>query len=66
MKKTYITPEMEIFNIQVDGALLAGSVFTPTDWNTGGDATSRMFEDGGMNFLMGGDDYSDLEKFLFP
>ena len=66
MKKKYIAPEMEIFNIQVGGALLAGSAtITPHDWTGGGDATCPMnFDDENMNFLMGGGDFSDFEKLL--
>ena len=62
MKKQYITPETEIFNLQIEGALLAGSVLNPTDWSGGGDANSRLLEDEGMDILTG--DF-DLEKMLF-
>lgn len=60
MRKIYMTPDMEIYNFQIEGALLAGSVLNPTDWSGGGGADSRLLED---NFLM---DDSDLEKLLFP
>ena len=58
MKKQYITPETEIFNLQIEGALLAGSVLEPTIWKGGGGADSRLFEDEGMDVLTGD---SDLE-----
>jgi hypothetical protein len=58
MKKQYTTPETEIFNLQIEGALLAGSVFEPTIWKGGGGADSRLFEDEGMDILTGD---SDLE-----
>ena len=63
--KKYIAPEMEIFNIKIESTLLAGSSLTPEDWGGGGEAGSpMMLEDDTMNFLMGGGDYSDLEKLL--
>ena len=62
MKKQYITPETEIFNLQIEGALLAGSVLNPIDWRGGGGADSRLLEDEGMDILTG--DF-DLEKWLF-
>lgn len=58
MKKQYITPETEIFNLQIEGTLLAGSVLNPIDWRVGGDANSRLLEDEGMDILTGD---SDLE-----
>lgn len=58
MKKQYITPETEIFNLQIEGALLAGSVFEPTIWTGGGGADSRLLGDEGMDILTGD---SDLE-----
>lgn len=41
--------------MQVESTLLAGSSLTPEDWGGGGDAGSRMFEDDGMDILMGED-----------
>ena len=65
MKKKYIAPEMEIFNIKIESTLLAGSALTPEDWGGGGEAGSPMMpDDENMNFLMGGGDFSDLEKLL--
>ena len=58
MKKQYITPETEIFNLQIEGALLAGSVLNPIDWRGGGGADSRLLGDEGMDILTGD---SDLE-----
>lgn len=65
MKRKYMTPETEVFNIKIESALLAGSVLDPTDWTGGGGADAPFMEDDEMNFLMGGGDYSDLEKLLF-
>jgi hypothetical protein len=54
--KKYIAPEMEIFNMQIESTLLAGSVtLTPNPWEGTGDAGSRMFEDDGIDILMGED-----------
>lgn len=65
MKRKYITPEIEIFNIQAGGTLLAGSVtLTPKDWTGGGEAASPLFNDDSFNLIMGGDDFSDFEKLL--
>ena len=65
MKKIYIIPQMEIFSIKPTNAILATSL-TPEPWDGGGGAGSRLFEDDGMDFLMRGGEYSDLEKMLLP
>ncbi len=65
MKKKYIIPQMEIFSIKPTNAILATSL-TPEPWDGGGGAGSRLFEDDGMDLLMGGGEYSDLEKMLLP
>ena len=55
-KKQYITPEMEIFNIRVESTLLAGSItLIANPWEGNGEAGSRMFEDDGIEILMGED-----------
>ena len=66
MKKTYIAPEMETFHMQTVGPLLNTSNFNAEEWGGGGIGGSRIFEDDGMNFIMGGGEYSDLEKMLLP
>lgn len=66
MKKQYMTPETEVFNIQTEGILLTGSILDPIDHTGGGTADAPlMSDDDVMDFLMGGGDYSDLEKLLF-
>ena len=66
MKKIYMTPETEVFNIQTEGILLTGSILDPIDHTGGGTADAPlMSDDDVMDFLMGGGDYSDLEKLLF-
>lgn len=42
--------------MQIESTLLAGSVtLTPNPWEGTGDAGSRMFEDDGIDILMGED-----------
>ena len=63
MKKQYITPETEIFNLQIEGALLAGSVFEPTIWKGGGGADSRFRFRDIVLIIRKGDRLSSLSPF---
>jgi hypothetical protein len=66
MKKNYVTPQMEIYRIQMSNSLLETSDLTPQNWGGGGIGGSRGFEDDGMDFIMGGGDFNDLQNMLLP
>ena len=66
MKKNYVTPQMEIYRIQMSNSLLETSNLTPQNWGGGGIGGSRGLEDNGMDFIMGGGDFNDLQNMLLP
>ena len=65
-KKLYIAPQMESFCFQPQGPILQTSNLTPQDWGGGGSAGGRLFEDDGLNFIMGGGDFNDRQNMLHP
>ena len=65
-KKLYIAPQTESFCFQPQGPILQTSNLPPQDWGGGGSAGGRLFEDDGMDFIMGGGDFNDLQNMLLP
>lgn len=53
MKKNYVTPQMEIYRIQMSNSLLETSDLTPQNWGGGGVGGSRIFEDDELDMLLG-------------
>ena len=66
MKKNYVTPQMEIYRIQMSNSLLETSDLTPQNWGGDGIGGSRGLEDDGMDFIMGGGNFNDLQNMLLP
>ncbi|MBO7582118.1 MAG: hypothetical protein J6T38_11475 [Bacteroidaceae bacterium] len=61
-----MTPETEVYNIQVEATLQTGSVLESTDWTSGGTASSRPIEDDEPDFLIDTTNSFGLGNMLLP
>ncbi len=67
MKKTYMTPQMEVYSFKPTNAIMTTSVLTPEDWGGGQGAGARPFEDNALeDFFLGGGNPADLQKMFMP
>ena len=67
MKKTYMTPQMEVYSFKPTNAILTTSVYTPEDWGGGGGAGARPFEENAIeDFFVGGGNPADLKNIFMP
>lgn len=62
MKKTYMTPSMDIYTLQPDAVILTASTLVPTPGG-GGEAGSRLFDESELE-LFQNDDLEMIYKEL--